>query len=152
MKHHLLSIDQPDGDPPPSAELNKIMRNVAALDQELTAAGRTDGRSCSCTTSSCRRFLQRRRQRGAAAGTKRGYRGAMAADVAGLIFGMQLLEPGFAAMPAAGHPRVGRLQIRAAPAIEDLRPIRSAGRADADDPAAETGPATAVMPASRVAG
>jgi hypothetical protein len=111
MKQYLLSIDQPDGDPPPSAELNKIMRNVAALDQELTAA-----------------------------------------DVAGLIFGMQLLEPGFAAVPAAGHPRVGRLQIRAAPAIEDLRPIRSAGRADADDPAAETGPATAVMPASRVAG
>jgi hypothetical protein len=29
MKQYLLSIDQPDGDPPPSAELNKIMRNVA---------------------------------------------------------------------------------------------------------------------------
>jgi hypothetical protein len=39
MKQYLLSIYQPDGDPPPAAELDKIMRNVAALDQEMKAAG-----------------------------------------------------------------------------------------------------------------
>jgi amidase len=45
--------------------------------------------------------------------------GPMAADVAGLILGMQLLEPGFAAAQDAGSPRVGRLRIPAADGIED---------------------------------
>ncbi len=39
MKQYLLSIYQPDGDPPPAVDLDKIMRNVAALDQEMKAAG-----------------------------------------------------------------------------------------------------------------
>lgn len=45
----------------------------------------------------------------------------MAAGVAGLIVGMQLLEPGFAVAPAAGFLRVGRLRLRvpAAPEVED---------------------------------
>ena len=45
--------------------------------------------------------------------------GPMAADVAGLIAGMQLLEPGFAAAPDAGSPRVGRVRVPAAPDIDD---------------------------------
>lgn len=45
--------------------------------------------------------------------------GPMAADVAGLTLGMQLLEPGFAAAPQAGPLRVGRLRIPAASDIED---------------------------------
>ena len=45
--------------------------------------------------------------------------GPMAADVAGLIAGMQLLEPGFAVAPGVGSPRVGRLRIPAAPDIDD---------------------------------
>ena len=45
--------------------------------------------------------------------------GPMAADVAGLIAGMQLLEPGFAVAPEAGPPRVARLRIPAAPAVDD---------------------------------
>jgi amidase len=44
--------------------------------------------------------------------------GPMAADVAGLILGMQLLEPGFAAAEA-GPLRVGRLLVPAAPAVDD---------------------------------
>ena len=39
MKQYLLSIYQPDGDPPPSVDLEQIMRNVTALDQEMKAAG-----------------------------------------------------------------------------------------------------------------
>jgi hypothetical protein len=39
MKQYLLSIYQPDGDPPPPAVLEKIMRNVEALNRELKAAG-----------------------------------------------------------------------------------------------------------------
>jgi amidase len=45
--------------------------------------------------------------------------GPLAADVAGLIAGMQLLEPGFAVAPDAGSPRVGRLRISAAPDVDD---------------------------------
>jgi len=39
MTQYLLSIYQPDGDPPPSVDLQTIMRNVAALNQEMKAAG-----------------------------------------------------------------------------------------------------------------
>ncbi len=45
--------------------------------------------------------------------------GPMAADVASLIAGMQLLEPGFAVAPDADPPRVGRLRIPAAPDVDD---------------------------------
>jgi len=45
--------------------------------------------------------------------------GPMAADVAGLVAGMRLLEPGFAPGPEAGSPRVGRLAIPAAPEVDD---------------------------------
>ena len=45
--------------------------------------------------------------------------GPMAADVAGLVAGMQLLEPGFATAPLAGPPRVGRLRVPSAPEIDD---------------------------------
>ncbi len=40
MKQYLLSIYQPDGPPPASVNLDKIMRDVSALDQEMKAAGR----------------------------------------------------------------------------------------------------------------
>ena len=39
MKQYLLSIYQPDGDPPPRAVLDKVMRDVDALNAELKAAG-----------------------------------------------------------------------------------------------------------------
>ncbi len=39
MTQYLLSIYQPDGEPPPPAVLEKVMRNVAALNRELKAAG-----------------------------------------------------------------------------------------------------------------
>ncbi len=39
MTQYLLSIYQPDGDPPPPAVLGKFMRDVAALNRELKAAG-----------------------------------------------------------------------------------------------------------------
>ena len=39
MKQYLLTIYQPDGDPPPPAELDAIMRDVAAFEDELRAAG-----------------------------------------------------------------------------------------------------------------
>ena len=39
MKQYLLSIYQPDGDPPPPAVLAKVMRDIDALTQELKAAG-----------------------------------------------------------------------------------------------------------------
>jgi hypothetical protein len=39
MKHYLLSIQQPDGAPPPPEILDPIMRDVAAFDEELKAAG-----------------------------------------------------------------------------------------------------------------
>jgi hypothetical protein len=39
MKQYLLSVYQPDGDPPPAEVLEKVMRDVDALNQELEAAG-----------------------------------------------------------------------------------------------------------------
>jgi hypothetical protein len=39
MKQYLLSIYQPDGDPPPSEFLEPIMREVEALEQEMKAVG-----------------------------------------------------------------------------------------------------------------
>lgn len=39
MKQYLLSIYQPDGDPPPADVLAEIMRDVRAVDQELSSAG-----------------------------------------------------------------------------------------------------------------
>jgi len=45
--------------------------------------------------------------------------GPMAADVAGLIEGMRLLEPGFAVAEANGALRVGRVRVPAAPEVDD---------------------------------
>ena len=39
MKHYLLSIYQPDGDPPASVDLDEIRRTVDALNVELKEAG-----------------------------------------------------------------------------------------------------------------
>ena len=39
MKQYLLSIYQPDGPPPPSVDLSRIMRDVHALRQEMKSAG-----------------------------------------------------------------------------------------------------------------
>jgi len=39
MKQYLLSIYQPDGDPPPPEVLEQVMRDVDALNQELKATG-----------------------------------------------------------------------------------------------------------------
>jgi hypothetical protein len=39
MKQYLLSIYQPDGNPPPPHVLEKVMRDVNAVRQELKAAG-----------------------------------------------------------------------------------------------------------------
>jgi len=39
MKQYLLSIYQPDGDPPPPEVLDPILRNLAALNGEIQAAG-----------------------------------------------------------------------------------------------------------------
>jgi hypothetical protein len=39
MKQYLLSIYQPDGDPPPAGELAGIMRDVRAVREELRSAG-----------------------------------------------------------------------------------------------------------------
>jgi hypothetical protein len=39
MPRYLLSIYQPDGDPPPPEILDPIMRNVAAVRDEMKAAG-----------------------------------------------------------------------------------------------------------------
>jgi hypothetical protein len=39
MKRYLISIIQPDGEPPPPAELNEIMRQVNALQNEMKEAG-----------------------------------------------------------------------------------------------------------------
>jgi amidase len=57
--------------------------------------------------------------------------GPMAADVAGLVLGMQLLEPGFAAAAQAGSPRVGRLRTPAAPQVDEA--VTAALRATAWD-------------------
>jgi hypothetical protein len=39
MKQYLLSIYQPDGEPPPPETLQKVMREVGALIQDMKAAG-----------------------------------------------------------------------------------------------------------------
>jgi hypothetical protein len=39
MKQYLLSVYQPDGDPPPPDVMEQVMRDVEAFDQELKAAG-----------------------------------------------------------------------------------------------------------------
>ena len=39
MKQYMLSIYQPDGPPPPPAVLDKVMRDVKAVREELKAAG-----------------------------------------------------------------------------------------------------------------
>jgi hypothetical protein len=39
MKQYLLSMYQPDGDPPPPAELAEIMREVDAINDELRSVG-----------------------------------------------------------------------------------------------------------------
>jgi hypothetical protein len=39
MKQYLLSIYQPDGDPPPTEVLEKVMRDVDELVQEIKNAG-----------------------------------------------------------------------------------------------------------------
>ncbi|MGA9524091.1 MAG: hypothetical protein WBV82_21700 [Myxococcaceae bacterium] len=39
MKQYLLSIYQPDGPPPASVKLEKIMRDVSDLNQEMQSAG-----------------------------------------------------------------------------------------------------------------
>ena len=39
MRQYLLSIYQPDGDPPPADVLAEIMRDVRAVDEELHSAG-----------------------------------------------------------------------------------------------------------------
>jgi hypothetical protein len=39
MKRYLLSVYQPEGDPPPSVDLEQIRRDVEALNQELKQAG-----------------------------------------------------------------------------------------------------------------
>ncbi len=39
MKRYLLSIYQPDGDPPPPDVLEEIARDVRAVDDEMRAAG-----------------------------------------------------------------------------------------------------------------
>jgi hypothetical protein len=39
MKQYLLSVYQPDGDPPPPEVLEPIMREIEALHQEMKAAG-----------------------------------------------------------------------------------------------------------------
>src|ERR1700730_6680385 len=39
MTQYLLAINQPDGPPPPSVDLEKIMRDVNAVVREMKAAG-----------------------------------------------------------------------------------------------------------------
>ena len=39
MKHYVLSIQQPDGDPPPPEVLDAIMRDVRVVLDEIKAAG-----------------------------------------------------------------------------------------------------------------
>jgi hypothetical protein len=39
MKHYLLSIYQPDTDPPPADVLEKVMRDVRAVEEEIRSAG-----------------------------------------------------------------------------------------------------------------
>ena len=39
MTNYLLSIYQPDGDPPPPEILGKVMKDLHVLNQELKSAG-----------------------------------------------------------------------------------------------------------------
>ncbi len=39
MKQYLLSVYQPDGDPPPAPFLEQVMRDVTAVRDEMKAAG-----------------------------------------------------------------------------------------------------------------
>jgi hypothetical protein len=39
LKQYLLSIYQPDGDPPPPEVLEPIMRDVSAVDEDMRTAG-----------------------------------------------------------------------------------------------------------------
>jgi len=39
MRQYLLSVYQPDGDPPPPEQLGPIVRNLEALNAEMKAAG-----------------------------------------------------------------------------------------------------------------
>ena len=39
MTQYLLSIYQPDGDPPPPEVLEPVMRDIYAVEQEMKAAG-----------------------------------------------------------------------------------------------------------------
>ncbi len=39
MKLYLLSVYQPDGEPPPPEALGRVMRDVEAWNQELKSAG-----------------------------------------------------------------------------------------------------------------
>jgi hypothetical protein len=39
MKQYLLSVIQPDGDPPPAEFLARVVRDLGVLQQELEAAG-----------------------------------------------------------------------------------------------------------------
>jgi hypothetical protein len=39
MKQYLLSVYQPDGDPPPPSVLEPIMRSLGELNEEMKAAG-----------------------------------------------------------------------------------------------------------------
>jgi len=50
MKQYLLSIYQPDGDPPAPEVLEPIMRDINAVDQAMRAAGAPPSHRC----SSCR--------------------------------------------------------------------------------------------------
>jgi hypothetical protein len=38
VKQYLLSIQQPDGPPPPSVDMDEVMRNLAALNEEMRSA------------------------------------------------------------------------------------------------------------------
>jgi amidase len=80
--------------------------------------------------------------------------GPMAADVAGLVAGMRLLEPGFSVPGptwADGPPRVGRLRVPAAPEVDEA--VTEALRAtswevsdvDPDEWLAATGPAGTLL-------
>ena len=39
MKQYLLSVYQPDGPPPPAKDLERVMRDINRLNQELKSAG-----------------------------------------------------------------------------------------------------------------
>ena len=39
MKQYLLTINQPDGPPPPDLDLDKVMADIGALTDEMKAAG-----------------------------------------------------------------------------------------------------------------